>query len=170
MTPKDSQTTGVAEIQEKKGEPAQPRMKDEMASKARDTVERAREGSAETMRQAVERGESFIGEQKGQVADTIHDCCDALRSAANDLREKQDPNLASLAEALAGRLDRTSDYLKRRETSEIRQDLERFARNQPQFFYGGLFVAGLALARFFKSSPPESQATARRDIQPVAEI
>ncbi|MBA4148542.1 MAG: hypothetical protein H0X66_10550 [Verrucomicrobia bacterium] len=122
------------------------------AGKTREVAEEVRRTGAETMRRTKEQGEAFLGEQKHTVAETLHHCGDALRGAAGQLREKQDQNLASIAESIAARLDKTSNYLDGKQLQDIRNDVENFARKQPQVFYGSMFVAGLALSRFFKAS------------------
>lgn len=126
------------------------------AGKSREIAEEVRRKGAETIRRTREQGEAFLGEQKHSVAETIHHCSDALRGAAQQLHEKQDRNLATLTETIAERLDKTSNYLEAKELQDIRSDVENFARQQPQIFYGSMFVAGLALSRFFKASKSES--------------
>jgi ABC-type transporter Mla subunit MlaD len=155
MTPKESDTrTAGLQIKKEGSALTEPKHADRShaSQAARETLEETRQAGADTLRRTAEQGEALLGQQKQHIADTIHDCGDALRSAADDLREKHDPNIASLADALADRLERSSTYLKNRQPGEIRQDIEKLARQQPHLFYGGLFVAGLALSRFFKSS------------------
>jgi len=126
------------------------------AGKTREIAEEVRKSGAETFRRTKEQGEAFLGEQKHTVAETMHHCGDALRGAAQELRGKRDQNLAAIAESIAARLDKTSNYLDGKRLQEIRNDVENFARQQPQVFYGSMFVAGLALSRFFKASKSES--------------
>jgi gas vesicle protein len=111
-----------------------------------------RKAGADTARRAREQGEAFLGEQKHTVAESIHHCGEALKGAAQQFREKQDPNLASFAETVANQMERVSGYLDGKNLQDIRNDLESFAHRQPAAFYGGMFVAGLALSRFFKAS------------------
>ena len=122
------------------------------AGKTEQVAQGLKQAGAETMRRTKEQGEAILGEQKHHVAETMHHCCDALRGAAQELRQKQDHNIASFAETIAERLEKTSDYLDGKQIQEIRNDVENFARQQPYVFYGGMFAAGLALSRFFKAS------------------
>jgi len=123
----------------------------------RDLTEGIRKAGAETARRAKEQGEAFLGQQKHTVAETMHHCGDALREASRRLRDNQDQNLASFTDTIADRIERTSGYLESKQIDEIRNDVENFARRQPHAFYGGMFVAGLALSRFFKASQAKAQ-------------
>jgi hypothetical protein len=130
-------------------------------SQTRDLAEGLRQAGTETARKAKEQGEAFLGQHKHTIAETMHHCGDALREAARQLRNKQDGNLASFADTVADRIERTSGYLESKQIRDIRDDVEQFARRQPAAFYGGMFAAGLALSRFFKAS----QAKAREEFE-----
>jgi hypothetical protein len=132
---------------------------EDMRRKAGETASQLRQAGEEKAREAAEQGGAFLADQKEHVAEVMHHCGDAFQSAAEELRQKHDPNLASAAQALAERLERGSSYLRTRQLQGIREDVENFARNQPQLFYGGLLVAGLVLSRFFKAS----QSQPKRD-------
>jgi hypothetical protein len=132
--------------------------------KAGEIARDAREAGEKTIREAAEQGEAMLSQQKEAFAETLHHCSDAFRNVARDLGQKQDKNLSACANIVAERLDRTSEYLKRSEFRTIRQDVERFARNKPQFFFGGLFIAGLALARFLKASSTEPEYQPNREM------
>jgi len=120
--------------------------------KTREMARDFKQAGVETARRVKEKGEAFLGEHKHTAADSIHHCGDALRGAAQQLRERQDQTLASFAEKAADQLERMSGYLDSKQIEDIRNDVEGFARRQPQVFYGGMFAAGLALSRFFKAS------------------
>jgi hypothetical protein len=147
----------LAQVSPREGETPN---REELRQKAGETAEKMRQAGADAAHEAAEQGAAFLDEQRTHAAEAIHHCSDALKTAANDLRQKHDPNLASYAQALAERLDQSSNYLRTRQFQGIREDVENFARKQPQIFYGGLFLAGLALSRFFKASaqtPPEGE-------------
>jgi hypothetical protein len=56
---------------------------------------------------------------------------------------------------LADGVERTAAYLDRKDVNEILHDAREMARRRPELFAGGLFIAGLMLGRFLRSSVPE---------------
>ena len=75
----------------------------------------------------------------------------AIRKAAEEL-DKNDEPAARWAFSAADRLDETSDYLWNRDTDELLRSAEGFARRHPEVVLGGMFLAGMGLARFFKAT------------------
>lgn len=132
--------------------PESPPPGGEVKGKTQELAGQFKQAGKETIRRTREQGEAMIGEHKHNIASTMHDCSDALKNAAQSLREKQDPNVASFADAIAQRLENASSYLEGKQFNDIRMDLENFARQQPAVFHGAMFVAGLALSRFLKAS------------------
>lgn len=140
-----------------------------------DAKQRVRETSRAAMDQAREarrrardeiraRGEDLVENQKNRCADYIEHYSAATKRAAEQLREEHDDVLASYADNLAGTLERTADYLRRRDLREFVETIETYTRRHPEVVLGGMFVAGLAAARFFKAAAPvEDSGTARYD-------
>ena len=60
--------------------------------------------------------------------------------------------MASFTEGAADHLSRLVEGLRRQDIGRMASDLERFARRRPGVFVGAAFLAGLAAARFLKSS------------------
>ncbi|QDU37016.1 hypothetical protein Mal4_13190 [Maioricimonas rarisocia] len=139
---------------------------EQMQEEARETVEAARDSAAEAMRQAREEGASFAARQKDRAASEISTIEEAIRRAASKLDDENDERLASWVEAAADGVGRTASYLKGNEPGHLVEDVEDVARQRPELFYGGLFVAGLGIARFLKASRPRSRRrsdTTQRD-------
>ncbi|MFG0334234.1 MAG: hypothetical protein ACF8TS_12790 [Maioricimonas sp. JB049] len=130
---------------------------EQMQEEARETVEAARDSAAEAMRQAREEGVSFAARQKDRAASEISTIEEAIRRAASKLDDENDERLASWVEAAADGVGRTAKYLKGNEPGHLVEDIEDVARRRPELFYGGLFVAGLGIARFLKASRPRSR-------------
>ena len=115
-------------------------------------AQQTRRKAAEYADQARTQGQAALDGQKHRAADTLHTVGSAVHRAAEKLREERDDNLAGYADALAEEVDRMAGYLEHRPVSELMHDAQAFARRRPEWFLGGLFVAGLALSRFLKSS------------------
>ena len=86
----------------------------------------------------------------------------AIAKAAEEL-EKADEPTAPLVRSAADQLQQLGNYLETRDTKELIDSAERYARKHPELILGGMFVLGLGLARFFKSTreplPVQSRAT-----------
>ena len=114
--------------------------------------ERVLSKGSEAIRQAKERTRTMADEQKNQLGERIHGYGSSIRRAAYKLREEKDPNIAHYAEIVADRIDQAGDYFQSRDPGMILRDVESAARRRPEIFFGGMFLAGLVLARFLKAS------------------
>lgn len=105
-----------------------------------------------------ERGSDYLNEKKGRVAEQMRGYGSVAHRAAEQFREEQDVHLAEYADSLASCLDKASSYVEERDLSSLKHDAEDLARQRPELWFGGMFVAGLALARFLKAGQkPRSQ-------------
>jgi hypothetical protein len=99
------------------------------------------------------RTQGAIDEQRRQVAGSVHKVRDALRGASQLVRN----DYASVARYLdhAGqRAEDVAHYIGNADLRTLRGDVQRVARQNPAWFVGGAFVAGLVLGRLFKASTP----------------
>jgi hypothetical protein len=74
----------------------------------------------------------------------------ALHTAADRLHGDK-AYFAGFFDTLADSADRASHFLKEHEPGEIMDNVKDFSRHNPYLAAGGMFVAGLALSRFFKA-------------------
>ena len=102
-----------------------------------------------TLREEAER---LFDEQKGKAASkvgrygkTIHQVAHALRAV------KADP-VAELVDSAGGHVEGLTDYLEERNLTQVLEDAGEVARRHPGMMIGGMFLTGLALARFLKAS------------------
>jgi hypothetical protein len=105
---------------------------------------------------AKDYGRSMMQEQKESLAHKVKEYANAARSASEKLGGETDM-LSRPAERAAHQLDRVADYLQTKEPADLLHDIEAFARRRPEIVFGGMFVAGLAAARFFKASSRSSR-------------
>jgi hypothetical protein len=108
------------------------------------------------VRSAQETGQSFVTNQKENLASRFTEYANAVQSMSEKLGGEDDNILAGPAEKAAESLNRISDYLRQKEPAELLDDLEWLARRRPELVFGGLFVVGFAAARFFKASRRQS--------------
>lgn len=125
-----------------------------------EAAETAKHTTADAMQRAQEGAQSFMVRQKDSAANEIEHVGDAVQRAAQKLHEEEDHNIASYVEAAASRAHDAARYLKQRDLDHLLADAQHLARQRPAIFYGGMFAAGLAIARFLKADSRSS--TARR--------
>jgi hypothetical protein len=115
-------------------------------------VEEIKTVAQSAAREAQEAGRDFVHEQKENLAQRVHKYAEAVRAASERLRNEEGNLLADPAEKAAEQLEGMSSYLREKEPGDVLDDLESFTRRRPEVVFGGLFVVGLAAARFFKAS------------------
>jgi hypothetical protein len=105
-----------------------------------------------SFRQARDRAAGSLTESRFQAADQIGGMATAFRRTSQHLRAENQRRAADFTESLAQQAERASSYVRDRDLSAIRQDLEGLARREPALVLGVGFALGLLGARFFKSS------------------
>lgn len=119
----------------------------------------------EATAQAKEQGEKYLEHNKSRTADCVGKIGDSLRESADRFEAEEDPNIAHYARLLADKVETAASYVRERDFKELQSDAMDFTRRHPAMVYGGMFTAGLLLARFLKASganradrSPESDA------------
>ena len=122
---------------------------------ARHKFEQARGDLATTLQEqrhnATEKARGVVSEQKDRLAAGVADLAAAARAAAGELHDRDDETVANYAEVAANQLEQLRDYLSHADLNDLTEDLAGFARRKPEWFLGGMFVAGLAVSRFLKA-------------------
>jgi hypothetical protein len=101
---------------------------------------------------AKQEAESYFHVKKDAVATTMNDVVEATRQFAKSLREREDSTVARYTESVADQVEELTHYVETLNPQKAIRDLEDVARRQPLLFYGGLFLAGVALSRFLRAS------------------
>jgi hypothetical protein len=115
-------------------------------SHLRSEVSNQAENAKDQIRSLAEMGKDRVAEQLDQVAR-------ALRGAGETLRSEEQEDASYYTDTISEQMARASRYLRDHEAMDLVDGIERLARRQPALFLGGALVAGLAIGRFFKSSP-----------------
>lgn len=133
----------VGEIDSPSGARAQMRdVKDKVVEEARSSIRQARDSATSSLNQSRHR-----------AADSIESIAGAVRGTGERLRSENRESVANLTDSLADQVERLSSYLRTRDLRAVRDDMERFARQQPAVAIGVALAIGLLGARFIKSSP-----------------
>lgn len=99
-----------------------------------------------------ERAAAQLSSQKDRATDGLGSVAQAVRQSTQHLRDNHQETIAQYVDRAADRIDRFSAQLRDRDVSEIVDDVQRFARQQPALFVGSAFALGILGARFLKSS------------------
>jgi hypothetical protein len=112
-------------------------------------------GQQGTREQLAERAKSMAEARKGQLSERMAVFGRALEQTAEQLRYEGGEQDAGYVESLGEGVSRVARYLESHDTTQLVNEVERFARRQPVIFFGGAFAVGFLAARFLKSSVPE---------------
>jgi hypothetical protein len=125
---------------------------------AAEVTEQIKQKGAEALHQARDKADEVTGRQKEYLIERLNHCGAASRKAAEQLRNDKDSTLAHYADVIARQLDRGAEYVRDHNLRGVYRDAENLAKRQPEMFFGGMFLAGLGLARFLKASSEHSHA------------
>lgn len=132
---------------------------DQVAPAVSQTKEKAGEIAGQVTQQATSR----LDEHKSQAAGSLGSVAEALRQSSQQLRDQDQGVVGQYAgqygETIANQVERISTFLQEKDTKEIVQEVESFARREPALFIGGAFLLGLLGARLLKSAPSASAST-----------
>jgi hypothetical protein len=117
------------------------RLTNEAQDKSKEVVDKAKDTAMNTMES-----------QKSRAANNIGNVAEALRQTGKQLRNQDQQGFSRMADTAADRLEQFSDDLQNKDFNEMMDDVEDFARRDPELFLGGAVVLGLLAARFLKSS------------------
>lgn len=115
-------------------------------------IEQIKSGVQSATHQAQEAGRSFFLNQKENLASKVTQYAEAARSASQCLSSGETNMLAEPARKAADQLERVSSFLRDTDPADMYDEVEAFTRRRPEVVFGGLFIVGLAAARFFKAS------------------
>jgi len=125
--------------------------RESLAKKAASLGEDAQAKLAETAEPVKDKARSAAEEQKRAGADQVASLGAAVHGAAGEL-EKELPQAAGLVHSAAETLQQASSNLRERSIEDLASGFNDFARKQPVAAFAASILAGLALARFLKSS------------------
>lgn len=106
-----------------------------------------------------------VEHQRDRALGEIDAVAEAIDAAASCLRDNDRQRLAEGVDALAGYLRQGRNYLRQHDPMTMLSDAAGAARRHPAAFLGGVFVAGLAAARFLQAhrSPADDGANGSPD-------
>jgi ElaB/YqjD/DUF883 family membrane-anchored ribosome-binding protein len=115
------------------------------------TVEELRSDAKHIGSSAANFLHSEADARKGVVADQARSTSSAIQRVASELEEGAPTWLKSIFQQGGDQIQRLADTLEQKDTKQIADEVQSFARERPGMFLGACAVAGFAAARIFKA-------------------
>jgi ElaB/YqjD/DUF883 family membrane-anchored ribosome-binding protein len=127
----------------------------DLKSTAQQTAQNVQQNIQQTTQQATQTMQQQLHTQANAQLHTASQGLDqfaqVVRDFSQDLRQRNQDNIAQLSDRAAIQIEHVSDYL-HRDINEIVDDVSDYARRQPAVVVIGALALGFLGARFLKSS------------------
>lgn len=136
------------------------RAKHEAKQKASKAYEDAKVGARKALQDSKTYAKDVVSNQKNALVNKLDEYKSAIVAASDKLEAENDDIAASKIRKAANGIDNVTGYLRDTEPADLYDEASRLAKKHPELVFGGLFIAGLGLARFLKSSASERRSEA----------
>lgn len=140
--------------------------RDRLRAKGEDMLHEGRAAAS----QAADRATAAVEDQKSTFAAQIDDISKAARTAADDLRDRDQGFVADWVERTADGIHNASESLRNNDLKTIYGEVESFARRQPAAFIAGTALLGFAVSRFAKVASDRREASQAEPVSAPARI
>ena len=124
----------------------------QVADQAQQVQEAAQEQVQQKKEQARGKLRDEVDTRSTEVGQQVSGTSEAIREAANQLRQQGQDGPARATEQAAEKMEQAGRWLTESDADRILGDVEDFARRQPWAVLAGGLVIGFAASRFLKSS------------------
>lgn len=138
-------------LKQKAGETAH-QASERLKESGRQARDQAMNAARETSSRIRSQASSRIREGKDRVVEEVHVFGEALHCAADTLDKNNDEKAGRYIHQAADWVDSFADSLQRQDPDQMMRAASNFTRRHPEIVLGGLFMAGIAAARFLKAS------------------
>ncbi|WP_292584687.1 hypothetical protein [Mesorhizobium sp.] len=158
---------GIMQRENDRGrEPADfARAKDELSDRIYEETQSAGEALHDARDEVARRAGAYAAEAQQAVAEkaeqtqrdigsSLSAFGGALRAASDHLAESDQGAASKFMQEAASGLEQLSSSLKEKPFGQVLEDVQSFGRQNPGALLAGSVLAGLALGRFIKASPP----------------
>lgn len=125
--------------------------------KATRAYEDVKEGTRKAARDSVTYAKDVVSSQKSTLVSKLDEYKDAILAASEKLESEDDGIAAEKIRKAATGIGNVTQYLRETDPSELYDEAGRLARKHPEIIFGGMFLAGLGIARFLKSSSDQKR-------------
>jgi len=123
---------------------------------ASETLGQAKQAVSESLSDVKGQMQSTFDAQKNQAAGRLGSVATALRKTSEQLNQQNEPTFASYTQSAADQIENLSTMLQNKDLNGLVNEVQDFARRQPELFIAGSLAAGLLIGRFLKSSGSRS--------------
>src|SRR5690606_35051422 len=102
--------------------------------------------------QAKSEGMEHLNAQRQKISSNLNQFSSALRQTGQSLASSDNQIAVKVVDWASHKVDSLAEYLSTRDLAGLSEDARRFARERPQMFLGGMFLAGVGLARYLRAS------------------
>jgi len=138
-----------------------PSMADQAKQQVNEVTDQAQQQASHLVDTAQKQAMSQAAAQKSSLAQGIADVANAVEQVGQQLRQKDQGQVAHYAETAASQLHQLSGYFRHQEVSQIFSDAQEMIRRRPPLVLGGAVALGFLGARFLKSSSPSPSENMR---------
>jgi hypothetical protein len=143
----------------------------EAGSKARETLDAARQQAGELANEAKAEGKAALSRQKDSAAQQLDGVADSLHATAQQLKQHDQAQAGQFVDYAAERLQSLSRRIRDKDLDGLINDATQLSRRSPATFFAGSVAAGFLLSRFVKSSSKsQRQGPAHVKAAPSAEL
>jgi hypothetical protein len=129
----------------------QPPTQQHQTPGASGTAEELRSDAQQIGSKAAERLHSEVDARKGDAATQAKSVSNAIQSAAGQLDDGAPAWLRSAFQQGADQIQRFAETLEQKDSRQILDEVQSFARQRPGLFLGACVAAGFAASRLFKA-------------------
>jgi len=133
---------------------------EDQSSTTEDVRNKAEETASALVDQAQQVAAVQANSQMTKAASLLDGVAQSLYETSTNMRDQQ-PQIASVADQAASRVEGFSSYLRDHDMNDVVRDAESYARREPLVFIGAAFAVGFIAARFLKASSPNRGANSR---------
>lgn len=129
---------------------------------AAEAAEALKEKAGEAKDILASRIKTTAHDQKVVISDEMAKFSQAIRRAADELRDEQRVTAADYTSDLANVLNDWADTLRETDFQQVMASVHRSARHHPIAFMGGAVLAGLAAGRLLRVAADDSEVTSHQ--------
>jgi len=149
-----NETTGTWSNEPERGSSGVGQVVGQAQQRVGAVADQVQQAAAPVVDQAQQTVATQVDSQKDRAVEALASVAQAVRQTSHGLRGQNQEVIARYADRAADAVERAAGYLRQRDTGQIVDEAEWWARRNPSLFLAGGFTLGLIAARFFKSSAP----------------
>lgn len=130
-------------------------VRDDAKQKAHQAFDELRQGTRKIVNESGSYLKKVVADQQHLLVEKLEEYRNAAKAASDKLESDDDTVASKNIRKAAGGLESVADYVRESEPNDLLSDASQMARKRPELVFGGLFLAGLGIARVMKASARE---------------